>query len=159
MLELIDWALKLVGLAGLFFGLYLTRRHFGIVRAANFAERFNSPEMFGVRLKVDRWLHGSHDQMEKKIDALREDAELEASVRLFTNFFQELGASYRARHLDRGYVRMTFDYLVPYYWKQLAFYVKWSRDSTGNRTLYRAFGMVADEMEPRKNKGEGNPRG
>lgn len=147
MVDFLDWMLKIVGVFGVFLGLFLTKRHFGIVRAAQFAERFNSPQMFQVRRIVDRWLNEPPDDEVGKLNRLREDGELEANIRLFANVFQELGASFRAGYLSREYVRMTFDFLLPYYWKRLAFYVKWCRDRTGNRNMYRAFGLAAEQLE------------
>ncbi|MEM1060948.1 MAG: hypothetical protein AAGJ97_01335, partial [Planctomycetota bacterium] len=72
----------------------VTSRHFKIVRASSYIERFNSDEFVRTRMTVDAWLDRLWDRPYQALAELDRDRELNARVRLFANLFQELAVGY-----------------------------------------------------------------
>ncbi len=134
------------------FGLYTTRKHFGVMRSMAYIERFNSEAGITLRTQIDAWLAEPDDKV--KLDQFLNDPKLKNRVLAFMNQFQELGVAYRNRLLDTGVLMDMFDYLVPHYWSKLDFMVAYYRAKSGDETLYRRFGNLNDEILRLKKKAE-----
>lgn len=129
-------------------GLTTTRRHFSILRTLAFVERFNSETGIKLRTRVDAWL-AQPDEAQRLQDFLH-DPELRVQVLAFVNQFQELGAAYRNRLLNRKLTMEMFDFLVPHYWGQLSFLIKHYQQTTGDPNVYRSFRLLAEDVQRRK---------
>jgi hypothetical protein len=92
--------------------------------------------------------------MQSSINALKADPELAVKVKAFANLFHELGSAYAERSVDRPYTAEVFDFLAPYYWTQLEFWIDDYRRQKKSPTLYERFWHLANAMEAyRREKG------
>lgn len=143
-LQAAEIAVLVITFLAVVFGLQTTRKHFGVMRSMAYIERFNSETGIKLRTEIDAWLAEPDDQV--KLDRFLNEPELKNQVLAFVNLFQELGVAFRNRLLDRGVLMDMFDYLVPHYWSQLDFMVDHYRTKTGDKTLFRRFGELNDEI-------------
>jgi hypothetical protein len=120
-------------------------RQFAIVRACSYIERFNSQDSIIRRVKVDGWLRSSEND-ENRIKAFEDDESLRCDILGFINLFQELGVAYLGHNVHKKTVRETFDFLIPYYWKEMWFLIGYLRRTRGNPTLYRKFEYIAENI-------------
>lgn len=152
-LQALEVAVLVITFLAVVFGLYTTRKHFGVMRSMAYIERFNSEAGIKLRTRIDAWLAEPDDRV--KLEQFLSNPELKNQVLAFMNLFQELGVAYRNRLLDTGVLLDMFDYLVPHYWSKLDFLVAYYRAKTGDETLYRRFGNLNDEILRLRNKAEG----
>ena len=127
-----------------------TSQHFRHSRSASYIERFNSEEYFTARMAVDR-LAAVDPTFESiiKAEVGREKEELERArlhVLMFANIFQEIGAAYRFKLLDRRYTWSVFGFLAQYYWQRLSPFILRLRAIRSRPELYRDFERLALEM-------------
>jgi len=120
--------------------LYLNRQ-FAIVHACSYIERFNSHENIRRRGTVDSWL-GSNKDDAPRIEAFQNDASLRADILGFLNLFQELGVAFSHHGVHKPTVVETFDFLVPYYWRESMFLMRYIRTHR-SATAYRRFEALA----------------
>lgn len=125
-------------------GLWLTVRHFKIVRTVSYIERFHHPNMVATRAAVDAWLQ-SPGQDDQRLQRAKSDQKLNAQIHLFVSFFTEVGIAYRHGTLDRDVAFDIWEYLVPHYWQKLEFFVK-DRQAEVYETQYKSFGVLAGDM-------------
>ena len=133
-------------LLALVIGYRLAVKQFRMARASAFLERFHSGEMTRARTSVDRWLAAEDLSERLKLINEAENVALLNDVRMFANFFQELGVAWNRKLVDREYARNCFDFLAVYYWTALS---GWIADYRHRRdpTLYRRFEELYDEMK------------
>jgi|GEM_PF-819195 len=127
-----------------------TSQHFRHSRSAAYIERFNSEEYFSARMTVDR-LTAEDPTFETiiKAEVGKEAEELERArlhVLMFANIFQEIGAAYRVRLVDRRYTWSVFGFLAQHYWQRLSPFILRLRAVRGRHELYRDFEHLAIEM-------------
>ena len=169
-LELTILALTLIITTTVGLGLYYqATRHFNLQRTSSMMERFNSKELVDVREVTDNWLvkgesakalmdravdpysHKSESEKteeEKSVSAKAEDAaETVKNLRVFCNFFQELGTAYKRGTLDEGYMWDLFRALVTKYGEELKPYVEELRVRRKRQQLYQEFLLLADKMK------------
>jgi len=127
-------------------GYLLAVKQFRMARASAFLERFHAGEMSRARTAVDKWL--ASGDLSERLRTLYDPANvgLLNEIRMFANFFQELGVAWNRKLVDRGYARNCFDFLVVYYWSGLS---GWIADYRQQRdpTLYRRFEELYDVMK------------
>ena len=70
-----------------------------------------------------------------------------AQIRMFANFFQELGIAYRKELIDHAYTEEIFDFLVKSYWKKLHVWVQDYRNAMNDKTLYSKWEELATIFE------------
>ncbi|MCX6612206.1 MAG: gamma-glutamylcyclotransferase [Acidobacteria bacterium] len=127
-----------------------TSQHFRHARSASFIERFNSEEYFSARMAVDRF--AAQDPTFEaiiKAEVGQEEEDLERArlhVLMFANIFQEIGAAYRVKLVDRHYTWSVFGFLAQYYWKKLSPFVLRLRAIRNRYELYSDFEYLATEM-------------
>jgi hypothetical protein len=129
--------------------LYLNRQ-FAIVRACSYIERFNSHENIRRRGTVDSWL-ASTTENAPRIEAFQKDAALRADILGFLNLFQELGVAFSHHGVHKPTVIGTFDFLVPYYWRESTFLMDHIRTHR-SATAYRRFEALAHALSTQPNK-------
>lgn len=127
-----------------FLGLWITIRHFKIVRTVAYIERMNHPSMAAIRADVDKWLNAG-DSIEAKIERIRKDHELHAKVTIIYNLLTELAIAHDSGIIDRTMSYKIWFPLVPKYWRKLEFYVSDSR-ARGN-PIGHSFGKFAVKVE------------
>jgi hypothetical protein len=137
-----------VSFGAVLLGLITTRRHFSILRTLSFVERFNSETGIKLRTRIDTWLE--QPDAEQRLQDFLHDPELRVQVLAFLNQFQELGAAYRNRLLNRKLVMEMFDFLVPHYWQNLCFLIEHYQHTTGDPHVYRSFRLIAEDIRRRK---------
>ena len=127
--------------------IYIALRHFRAKTAADYMDRFSRPEMREIRQHIDKWLTQAPTDHER-LQLLQhgEAAVTMDEIRVFANFFQELGLLCEERLVHRKTTRLLFDYLAPYYWGKLRPWVGWYRDSRNDQTLYARFERFATAM-------------
>ena len=124
----------------------LALRQFRMAKASTYLERFMSKEMIDAREIVDDMCRMEVDEM---VSALRtkEKADELSEIRMFANFFQELGIAYRRGLIDHSYTEEIFDFLVKTYWKKLYAWVQAYRSTTGDTSLYSKWEDLATIFE------------
>lgn len=120
------WTIPVLTVATGLLGVFLTVRHFKIVRTISYIERMNDPSMVNVRARVDEWLFQKVSDAEK-LAALEADRRLHASVKLFYNLLTELAIAFKYGTIDAQMVYDIYDPLVPKYWTAMKFYIDYSR--------------------------------
>jgi len=105
-----------------FVGVWITIRHFKIVRTVSYIERMNHPAMVVIRADVDSWLN-SNDSIMEKLERIRNDSELNAKVTIIYNLLAELAMAHDSKIIDREMAYKIFFPLVPHYWHRLEFYI------------------------------------
>lgn len=129
---------------------YQTHRHFSLARSGYYIERFNSGEMREFRKRVDAWVERGQPCENVFRNAASSDDEtfrdIEA-LRLFANFFQELGTAYKHRTINRRYIWDVFGSLVLRYAEILAPYVCDMRDHRQRQTLYIDFELMVESIQ------------
>lgn len=148
---------------------YQTARHFDIQRTSYMIERFNTKELVDAREVTDNWLATGEsakslldraiDPHSQKPEALktekekfesekaREAAEIVRSIRVFCNFFQELGTAEKHRTLDEAYMWDVFGAIVTKYGEELKPYVEEVRARRQRPQLFQEFLTLADKMK------------
>jgi hypothetical protein len=149
-LEWVKLLLPLVGQSLMLAVTYrLAIRQFRMSKASGFLERFMSPDVTKARLTVDRLCESPVDEMVKALrdggDETQEDKL--SQVRIFANFFQELGLAYSHRLVDRAYTEEIFDHLTKYYWDRLQPWVEAYRKERGDRSLYSKWHDLAVDFK------------
>jgi hypothetical protein len=153
-----EWFKLLLPIAcqGLFITITYTLaiRQFRMARASSFLERFLSSDMTRARMAVDKLCEGAVDEMVK---ALRDGAsakrdDLLSQVRMFANFFQELGIAYRHGLVHRTYTEEIFDFLVKSYWDRLQPWIEDYRTQKNDRTLYSKWHDLAVAFKHKDNQ-------
>jgi hypothetical protein len=125
---------------------FIAKKQFGVQKASAYIERFNSVEMLNARTAVDQWTVLDISD-EDKIEKILNDIALQNHIRMFVNLFQELGVAYIYGGVHKKTVRDNFDFLIPYYWKKLNFWVVYLRNYHNDQTLLHKFEMLAEKME------------
>jgi hypothetical protein len=148
---------------------YQATRHFNIQRTSSMMERFNSKELVDIRDVADAWLakgESAHDLMERAVDPYshkpdsekteeekavsakaREAADVVINVRVFCNFFQELGTAYKRGTLDEAYMWDLFGGIVTKYGEELRPFVEELRIRRQRPQLYQEFLSLTERMK------------
>jgi hypothetical protein len=124
----------------------LAIRQFRMAKASQYLERFMSKEMMDARTVVDQFCGKDiHDMIGSlRADNCREEL---GQIRMFANFFQELGIAFRKGLVDRRYTEEIFDFLVKSYWKKLYGWVQDYRKLQGDKSLYSKWEDLATIFE------------
>lgn len=135
------------GLLIQFFAIWLALKHFRARTAAEYMDRFSRPDMRLIRERIDNWID-SVGTDEARLAALSESNPPVTvnEIRVFANFFQELGLLCGERLMHRRTTRLLFDFLAPYYWGRLSFWVRAYRNDKNDQTLYAHFEEFANAM-------------
>lgn len=145
-----------------------TREHFAIQRTSSAIERFNSDQLLRARRVVDHWVataeppgdlldRAAHPHPGKAASELTPEQrlaveraehadEVATNLRLFANFFQELGTAMKHDTLHERYAWDVFGALVVRYEADLRPYVEEIRRRRGRPQLYEDFSALADRM-------------
>ena len=127
--------------------IWIALRHFRARTAAAYMDRFSRPDMRDIRQRVDSWLACASSDEERLRVLKGEDPPVSVDeIRVFANFFQELGLLCEERLMHPRTTRLLFDYLAPHYWGQLSFWVCWYRQDRNDQTLYKRFESFASAM-------------
>lgn len=121
--------------------IFYLNKQFAIVRACSYIERFNSHENIRRRGTVDSWLSSTTDDA-PRLEAFLKNAALRADILGFLNLFQELGVAFSHHAVHKQTVIETFDFLVPYYWRESRFLMDHIRTHR-SATAYRRFEALA----------------
>ena len=128
---------------------FQTRKHFRLIRASEYIQRFNSKEFFDARILVDTF-HQDETLLaavlEGETSSNLETVRVRATILRFANLFQELGGSYLKRTVDRHYIWTMFGYLAQVYWKRFEPVIQALRNSRNRPQLYCDFEAFASEM-------------
>jgi hypothetical protein len=145
-----------------------TRQHFAIQRTSAAIERFNSDQLLQARHLVDAWLGTGEspgalmdravDPTAAKTDSEKTPAERLASeraakadealqaIRVFANFFQELGTAFKHDTLHEQYAWDVFGSLVIRYEGELRPFVMEMRRRRNRPKMYQEFMTLAETM-------------
>lgn len=148
---------------------YQTTRHFNIQRTSYMIERFNMKELVDAREVTDNWLatgESAKSLMDRAVDPhsqkpessktdeeklesekAREAAVTVKSIRVFCNFFQELGTAEKHRTLDEGYMWDVFGAIATKYGKELRPYVDEVRVRRQRPQLFQEFLSLTDKIK------------
>ncbi|MDX6500481.1 MAG: hypothetical protein QOG23_3741 [Blastocatellia bacterium] len=148
---------------------YQTTRHFDIERTTYMSERLNTKELVDARDVTDKWLDTKEDAkslMDRAFDPYsqklelqkteeeklasakaREAAEIVKSIRVFCNFFQELGTAEKHYTLDEGYMWDAFGALVTKYGEELKPFVEELRVRRHRPQLMQEFFALTIKMK------------
>ena len=148
---------------------YQTTRHFDIERTTYMSERLNTKELVDAREVTDKWLDKKQDAkslMDRAFDPYsqksesqktkqeklesaqaREAADSVKSIRVFCNFFQELGTAEKYHTLDEGYMWDAFGALVTKYGEELKPFVEELRVRRNRPQLMQDFSALTIKMK------------
>jgi hypothetical protein len=148
---------------------YQTTRHFDIQRTSYMIERFNTKELVDAREVTDNWLatgESAESLMDRAVDPhsqkpesskttkekleskkARAAAETVKSIRVFCNFFQELGTAEKHRTLDEGYMWDVFGAAVSKYGEELKPFIEELRVRRQRPQLLQEFLSLTDKMK------------
>lgn len=148
---------------------YQTSRHFTIQRTSYLIERFNQRELVDDRETTDNWLETKEDPrtlMNRSIDPYSEKpesqkteaeklesekakkaAEKVKNIRVFCNFFQELGTAVKHDTVDEEYMWDVFGAAVTLYGEQLRQFVEELRVRRHRPELMQEFLLLIDKMK------------
>ena len=125
-MELINFLSWLGGFIIALITIYLTIRHFKTTKTISYVERLNTGEMAQIRAEIDEWICSDKTNKEKCKYA-DQNKELSAKIMMWINIFTEIGISYKQRIIRRKLTRELFYPMIPTYWKDLFFYIKYKR--------------------------------
>jgi hypothetical protein len=148
---------------------YQATRHFDIQRTSYMIERFNTKELVDAREVTDKWL-GSKEAPKALMDRAndpysqkpegqktKEDisesakaAEAAAtvkSIRVFCNFFQELGTAHKHGTVHEGYMWDVFGGLVTKYGTELKPFIDELRVRHNRQQIMQEFSSLTDKMK------------
>jgi hypothetical protein len=168
--ELVILILTLIATATTGLGVYYqTTRHFNIQRTSYLIERFNTQELVAAREVTDNWLatgESAKSLMDRAVDPhsqkpgesktqkeklesekAREAASTVKSIRIFCNFFQELGTAEKHNTLDEGYMWDVFGAAVTKYGEELNPFIEEMRGRRQRPQLYQEFLSLSDRMK------------
>lgn len=156
---------------------YQATRHFAIQRTSYMIERFNTKELVDAREVTDDWLDKKEDVrslMDRAVDPhsqkpekqktdaeklesahAKEAADTVKSIRVFCNFFQELGTAEKHRTLDEGYMWDVFGSMVTKYGGELKPYVEEVRVRRQRPQLFQEFLSLTAKMNELNKKHAG----
>jgi len=170
-LELTILSVTLIITSVLGLGVYLqTSNHFAIQRTTYMIERFNQRDLVDARGITDRWIRRKEDpkalmDRAKDLESVNSDAqktetkESEAAkareeaamtvqnIRVFCNFFQELGTAVKHDTLDEHYMWDVFGAVVKRYGEELRPFVDELRLRLGRPQLMQEFLSLVDTMK------------
>jgi hypothetical protein len=148
---------------------YQATRHFAIQRTSYMIERFNTKELVDAREATDNWLDTKEDVkslMDRAVDphspkteSQKTDAEKVESakakeaaatvknIRVFCNFFQELGTAEKHRTLDEGYMWDVFGGIVTRYGEELKPFIEELRVRKRRPQIMQEFSSLTDKMK------------
>ncbi len=148
---------------------YQATRHFDIQRTSYMIERFNTKELVDARDVTDKWLDKKEDVkslMDRAVDPYSknpepqktgegklESAEAEEaativkSIRVFCNFFQELGTAEKHGTLDEGYMWDVFGGIVNKYGEELKPFVEELRVRKQRPQIMQEFSSLTNKMK------------
>jgi hypothetical protein len=125
-------------------------KQFRMSKSANYLERFLSSEMTEARNTVDvifikRDLQDilSHLSKPENINQINH-------VRMFANFFQELGVAYQNKLVDKKYTKDVFDFLSDNYWHLMLGWICDYRNKANNQSLYSKWEILKTKLNPQK---------
>ncbi|SRR6266446_822475 len=147
-----------------------TSRHFTIQRTTYMIERFNQKELVDARDVADGWLRKKEDPRalmdrakyadNEELYSLKTDAEKSESekmrddarktvqnIRVFCNFFQELGTAMKHDTLDEEYMWDVFGAVVMKYGVELRPFVEELRVRLQRPQLMQEFILLVDKMK------------
>ena len=130
-------------------GLFITIRHFKVVRTVSYIERMNHPNMADIRACVDEWL-ASGISDDERLAQLKKNFALHARVRLFYNTIAELAIAYHYGTINRKMTLEIWEPLISEYWEKLRFYVL-HRRSQGAAIGFH-FEALAKTFEKHRNR-------
>ena len=120
-------------------------KQFRMSKASHYLERFMSKDIMDARAVVDKYCDCSVEDMVRRLKEERNEEDAN-KVKMFANFFQELGIAYTRELVDRKYVTDIFDFLTTSYWTKLQPWVLEYRKATGNNSLYSKWANLATIM-------------
>jgi hypothetical protein len=148
---------------------YQTTRHFNIQRTTYLIERFDTQELVDAREVTDDWLakgESPKSLMDSAVDphsrepeaSKTEKEKLESkkaaeaaatvnSIRVFCNFFQELGTAEKHHTLDEGYMWDVFGAAVTKYGEELKPFIEEMRVRRQRPQLYQEFLSLTERMK------------
>lgn len=168
--ELAILSLTLIVTTTLGLGIYYqTTRHFALQRTTYMGELLNAKELVDAREVTDKWLDMKEDAkalMDRAIDPYsqkleslktedeksvseraREATATVKSIRVFCNFFQQLGTAEKHDTLDEGYMWDSFGALVTKYGEELKPFVEELRIRRHRPQLMQEFLYLSDKMK------------
>jgi hypothetical protein len=144
-------------------------RHFAIQRTSYMIERFNTKELVDAREATDSWLdkkedvkslmdhavdpHSQKPESQKthteKVESAKakEATETVKSIRVFCNFFQELGTAEKHGTLDEGYMWDVFGGIVKKYGEELKPFVEELRVRKQRPQIMQEFSSLTEKMK------------
>ena len=148
---------------------YQTTRNFDIERTTYMSERLNTKELVDAREVTDNWLDTKEDAkslMNRAVDPYsqklesqkteeektasakaRQAAEIVKSIRVFCNFFQELGTAEKHNTLDESYMWDDFGAAVTKYGEELKPFVEELRIRRHRPQLLQEFLSLTEKMK------------
>jgi len=148
---------------------YQASRHFAIQRTSYMIERFNEKELVDAREVTDNWLNTKEDAkslMARAVDPYsqkpesqktneeklasekaRDAAKIVQNIRVFCNFFQELGTAEKHDTLDEGYMWDVFGAAVTKYGEELKPFIEELRVRRQRPQLMQEFLTLTEKMK------------
>ena len=148
---------------------YQTTRHFDIERTTYMTERLNTKELVDAREVTDNWLNTKEDAkslMARAVDPYsqkpesqktneeklasekaRDAAKIVQNIRVFCNFFQELGTAEKHDTLDEGYMWDVFGAAVTKYGEELKPFIEELRVRRQRPQLMQEFLLLTGKMK------------
>ena len=136
-----------------------TSKYFTSERTSYYIERFNRTEIVEARDVTDRWLE-TKESPKELYDRAKDRTSLEGkeagitlrNIRVFTNFFQEIGAAMKHETLDDEYLWDVFGGIVRRYGLELKPFVDETRIQLKRPAAYRDFTELVGKMEQLEKK-------
>ncbi|PCJ62426.1 MAG: hypothetical protein COA73_06530 [Candidatus Hydrogenedentota bacterium] len=129
---------------------YQTQGHFSLTRSQHYIERFNSGEMRKLRTRVNNWIERGQplDKIFPEKPPLDDESQLDLeALRLFSNFFQELGTAYKYRTVSRAYIWDVFGQIILRYGEDLAAFISEYRIHVNRKGLYIDFECLIEDIQ------------
>jgi hypothetical protein len=157
--DIIDLSVGALQIVAIFAAYFLALRQYRMGVTSQHFERF-SRDFAEIRERLDSWLtHYGTD--EERLNFINDPANshLKSDVLRFSNFFQELGMSYKAKLTHHEYVHEIFSFLTRFYWGSLYFWIDDYRKERGRPSLFREWEFLNDKCVAHdRKKRKNNPK-
>lgn len=134
-----------------------TKANFKLERSSSYTERFNSADMKAVRHTADIWLKNKEtpEQLFNRVNSqdsilAEQGYQTIQDLKIFANFFQELGTALKYKSVDKEYMFDNFGGLVTKYHQGLKPFIEKMREKNKQKSLYDGFEELYNKVKANK---------
>ena len=151
----------LINILLLVFGVWMTIRHFKLVRTFNFIERYNSDEYRKHKVILEFFIKENGDLLNSKQKLInlinskkKEDIDVKTSIFKFLYLLQEIAVAYKLNILHKRTFINIIGSIIPRYYSVTSVIIETVRECYNDSTIFNVFEEVAEEINKKEFNGK-----